>query len=537
MAMCAGRMKSSPVRGLTAPILFGVLALFVLLPAAASASSVSKSGTTLTYNAAAGETNNLVASLSGGVYTFDESGATETVGAGCTLVNAHRATCAGSGITGITINAGNMNDLAWNTTATPATITGADGNDNLIGGSGADVLIGCAGNDSLSGGAGGDVLADGFFNCAGGGNDTLDGGTGPDSIFGGPGTDTVTYASRTASVFVTLDGTANDGEVGEGDSVSADVENITGGAGGDQISGGPGANTLSGGGGDDVIVGERSPDSSGPGGNDIIIGGAGDDALNGGDGDNQILGGDGADLIQGGSGVDNIDLGAGDDEVDALDGVVDSVNCGAGSDFGQADTVDAVSPNCEGVDKLSFDDSDPGDFSDFGDDFPLDCGGGSSSDPGDGSDPSDDNFDGLGPPITGPGEGGSTGDDFGCTAFEASCSQLRISHHKVSLRHGEAAIRLRLPAAGDGGAPITCKGKLKLTLSGNARRAGAKRTKIGVASFSLRSGKSKKVEVSISRPGRRMVGRANRLQVRAAAFVRASGKSNKVASAPIVLLD
>jgi Ca2+-binding RTX toxin-like protein len=528
-------MKNSPVRGLHALTLLTVLGLFALLPALASASSVSKSGATLTYSSAAAETNHLVVSLSGGVYTFDDSGATETAGAGCTLANAHRVTCAGSGITGLTINAGDMNDLVWNTTATPATITGSNGNDNLLGNNGADVLIGCAGDDSLNGGAGADVLVDGFFNCAGGGNDTFDGGTGPDAINGGPGTDTVTYAGRTAAVFVTLDGSPNDGEAGEGDSVSTDVENITGGSGGDEISGGPGANTLSGGNGDDVIVGEQVPDSGGPGGNDSILGGAGDDALNGGDGNNLILGQDGADMVQGGSGADNIDLGTGDDEVDALDGVTDSVNCGTGSDSGQADPADTVSPSCEAVDKLSFDPGDSGDFSDFGGDFPADCGG--SSGFGDtGSGDTGDGFDGLAPTI----DSGSTddGSDAGldCASFDPGCSLLHISRHKTEVRHGEAAVRLSLPASESGGV-LTCKGKLKLSLTGTARKAAAKRVRIGVGSFSLRSGKSKKVEVSISRPGRRLIVRANRLHVRAAAFVRGGGQSSKVASAPLVLQD
>src|SRR4051812_12224220 len=122
MATYAGRIKNSPVGGLHALALATVLVLLAVSPALASASSVSKSGSTLTYNAANNETNNLVVSLSGGTYTFDDSGATETAGAGCTLTNSHRVTCAGAGITALTVNAGNMNDLSWNTTATPATI-------------------------------------------------------------------------------------------------------------------------------------------------------------------------------------------------------------------------------------------------------------------------------------------------------------------------------------------------------------------------------------------------------------------------------
>jgi Ca2+-binding RTX toxin-like protein len=542
MAENAGRMKNNPIRGSHALILGTVLALLALWPAVASASTVSKSGSTLTYNAAAGETNSVVVSLANGVYTVDDSGATIGVGAGCTTVNAHRATCPGSGVTGITINAGDGNDVAWVTAATPATITGADGNDTLIGGNANDVLIGCTGNDSLNGGGGADVLADTFFNCAGGGNDTFDGGTGPDSIYGGPGTDTVTYASRTAPVFVTLDGSANDGEAGEGDNVSPDVENITGGSGGDELSGGPGANTLSGGGGDDVIVGEANPDPSGPGGNDTILGGTGDDALNGGDGNNLIVGNDGDDMIEGGSGTDSVDAGAGDDQLDTLDGVVDSVNCGAGFDSGQADTVDAVSPSCEAVDKLTADSSDPGDFTDFGGDFPTDCGdGGSSSSGGDtGGDPGD--FDGLAATFGGDGstdsgstDTGSSSDGSDCLGLDVGCLELRVAHHKAQVHHGDVAIRVSLPAAGDGASAVTCKGKLKLSLAPTARKAGAKKVRIGSGTFSVRSGKSKKVTVAISKPGRRLIVRSSHLPVRAVAFVNGGGQSTKVSSTPIVL--
>ena len=47
----------------------------------------------------------------------------------------------------------------------------------------------------------------------------------------------MTYASRTADVSVSINGAADDGEAGEGDDVQSDVENLTGGAGADTLTG------------------------------------------------------------------------------------------------------------------------------------------------------------------------------------------------------------------------------------------------------------------------------------------------------------
>ena len=47
-------------------------------------------------------------------------------------------------------------------------------------------------------------------------------------MYGAGGIDTVTYANSTPSVFVSLDGVANDGAGGEGDNVDPTVENLVG---------------------------------------------------------------------------------------------------------------------------------------------------------------------------------------------------------------------------------------------------------------------------------------------------------------------
>lgn len=74
----------------------------------------------------------------------------------------------------------------------------------------------------------------------------------------------------------------------------------------------------------------------------LILGGAGADTLSGGDADDQIDGGGGQDRLSGGGG---------DDEIRALDGLADSVSCGAGSDRATLDAADSVDVGCEIVDR------------------------------------------------------------------------------------------------------------------------------------------------------------------------------------------
>jgi Ca2+-binding RTX toxin-like protein len=107
------------------------------------------------------------------------------------------------------------------------------------------------------------------------------------------------------AVTVTLDDVANDGAVGEGDNVGADIERVTTGSGDDSITGNAATNLLKGAGG--------------------------------------------ADVLTGGPGKDTLEGGGGNDQLAARDGVADSVRCGAGVDTATADTVDSVSSDCESV--------------------------------------------------------------------------------------------------------------------------------------------------------------------------------------------
>lgn len=195
-------------------------------------------------------------------------------------------------------------------------LNGGDGNDLLKGGNGNDRLYGNNQDDILQGGAGDDTLDGGT------GNDRLDGGEGSDGLFGGDGsdtylfndavvnqvdavneslgatgTDTLDFSSLTTAVNVDLTSTPTLATmahriVGVIAGTPAAIENVTGGAGNDQITGNAANNLLIGGAGNDTI--------SGGAGNDILLGGTGNDVLKGISGRNILIGGTGGDVLQGG---------------------------------------------------------------------------------------------------------------------------------------------------------------------------------------------------------------------------------------------
>ena len=183
-------------------------------------------------------------------------------------------------------------------------LKGGLGNDILSGGAvtGPLTISGGPGNDTISGGAGNDILN------GDDGNDVFNEGSasnGGDTFNGGAGIDRVSYASRTNSVTIKLDGTATSGETNEKDKIMADVENATGGGGDDTITGSALDNVLDGGAGIDTI--------SGGAGNDTLIGGAGNDILHGDAGDDVFDEGSAAsgdDTIVGGAGTDTVDYSA-----------------------------------------------------------------------------------------------------------------------------------------------------------------------------------------------------------------------------------
>jgi Ca2+-binding RTX toxin-like protein len=173
--------------------------------------------------------------------------------------------------------------------------------ENVTGGSAADVLTGDGAANKLKGNGGGDTLRGGNNNdnlqgdsgnddlFGDDGNDTINGGANGDDIDGGGGIDTATYTEKSVGVSVTLNGaTAATVLVnGVAEDTIRNVENLTGGSGGDSFFGDAFANVFSGGAGNDSLSGLL--------GNDNVSGGAGDDTVNGGLGIDVLAGGAGAD--------------------------------------------------------------------------------------------------------------------------------------------------------------------------------------------------------------------------------------------------
>ena len=264
--------------------------------------------------------------------------------------------------------------------ATATTLDDVDNVEIAVGGSGPDTLIAHATDGSvLRGNSGDDTLT------GGAGPDSFDGGTGADSMDGKAGADLVTYAGVAEAVTVTLnDGAANDGGVADTSGANRDatvgIEHVTGGSGNDSLTGDGGANTLDGGSGDDRLRGLLGADAliggvgsdlatyaersaadpvdvsldgaanDGAGGEADLVGadveaaegGAGNDVLTGGNNADRLLGGDGNDRLTGNGGVDTVAAGNGDDTVEVKDAVAEDIDCGAGTDGGNADLEDRL---------------------------------------------------------------------------------------------------------------------------------------------------------------------------------------------------
>jgi Ca2+-binding RTX toxin-like protein len=202
-------------------------------------------------------------------------------------------------------------------------LTGSGFNDTLVGDNRPNLFLGGAGADSIDGGGGSDTasyagttavnvsLAPGgvgpdvlvrIENLIGSDrNDTLTGnsvaniltgGAGDDLISGGAGSDTASYDGAAAGVRVSLLVTGAQNTLGAGtDTLAADIENLTGSAGNDTLSGDERANILVGGVGNDSLDGGAGLDTASyaaaSAGVTVVLaagqafGGAGDDTLAG----------------------------------------------------------------------------------------------------------------------------------------------------------------------------------------------------------------------------------------------------------------
>jgi hypothetical protein len=334
------------------------LALIACSPAAAATARVdvvtAGDVTTLllVYQADPGETNAVNVSLEpDGWYRVHDPGAAITAGVRCEPAAGGDARCFANRVE---IRTDDMNDTV---SAAPGSaierISGGSGNDTLelpsgnpiympsvAGGDGNDVLRAVdAGGARLEGGPGDDEL----FGSPG--IDVLDGGTGSDRIAGGAGPDTLANEGRLDGVTVDLAQGIATGAGGERDELTGGIENVTGSAGPDvltgngaanRIGGGPGDDTISGAGGNDELTGDAGTDTvNGDSGNDSLFGGSdysGDSApntLSGGTGRDELIGGHWKDTMDGGPGVDWFLGQGGHDVYAARDGEFDWVECGS----------------------------------------------------------------------------------------------------------------------------------------------------------------------------------------------------------------
>jgi peptidoglycan/xylan/chitin deacetylase (PgdA/CDA1 family) len=151
-------------------------------------------------------------------------------------------------------------DVTVSLTVVGGQVTGGAGTDTLIA---IENLTGGSGNDTLTGDAGSNVLDGGL------GNDTLVGGAGDDTLIGGAGNDTASYADMVGAVTASLAITGPQATGAAGSDTLVAIENLIGGAGGDNLTGNSLANILRGGAGDDILIGGA--------GNDTLDGGLGSD--------------------------------------------------------------------------------------------------------------------------------------------------------------------------------------------------------------------------------------------------------------------
>jgi len=222
--------------------------------------------------------------------------------------------------------------------------------ENLTGSDHADFLAGDDAANTLSGGAGDDALygADGADSLIGGaGDDVLIGQAGADAIDGGDGVDIIGFGYSSQAVDVNLTTGVGSGGSAAGDTY-VNIENVSGSAFADTLTGNSSDNMLRGFAGNDVLAGAGGADvldggvgidtasyaTAGAGVNadlalgsgtlgdafgdvflsvENLIGSSFGDVLTGDAGVNVISGGDGDDTIGGGAGDDVLDGGLGQD--------------------------------------------------------------------------------------------------------------------------------------------------------------------------------------------------------------------------------
>jgi Ca2+-binding RTX toxin-like protein len=152
----------------------------VLPIAAATAGTLTQSGSSYSFTAAPGEKNTFVAEYHDGYgFTFYDQTAPLSAPPGCTTSDSGNVTCPSDGITGISAQLGDGDDyFQGNDLTIPLTVDGGSGDDTIKGGDAGDTLNGAEGNDWIRGADGPDRVTGGpgddTIDIFGGGVDTLD---------------------------------------------------------------------------------------------------------------------------------------------------------------------------------------------------------------------------------------------------------------------------------------------------------------------------------------------------------------------------
>jgi Ca2+-binding RTX toxin-like protein len=334
----------------------GATVASLALASSAGASTVSVASGKLTYAAASGEVNQLQIDQGTNTFRVVDSGATITVGSGCTLVSGttSQATCPASGITSVDVAGGDQNDSLRILSSKPTTVNAGAGDDTVATGAGDDVVdLGTSASATSSFPKG----------------DSADTGAGADTVTA-RGILGVVSLGAGADTFRAL-GTTNYASYYS----SSDRNVVNGGADNDTLDASAAkryyGTTLNGNDGDDVIKAAASTNGSSAYLGNVLTGGAGNDALTGSTGGDVLQGGAGRDTYKGGAGVDVVSYsdhtaavtatldGAANDgpsgEAENVPTDVEGLYGGAGNDTLTASTTGAgtVLSGCGGNDTLT----------------------------------------------------------------------------------------------------------------------------------------------------------------------------------------
>ena len=173
--------------------------------------------------------------------------------------------------------------------------------ENIIGSSYNDTIIGTNADNVILAGNGNDTIVTNG-SSASSGYDEIDGGSGD--------RDLITYENSGLTSKITVD--LRNSEVqdsGAGKIKIKNIEDVSGAAGADLITGNDSDNILKGLAGNDTLIGNGGNDSLyGGADNDTLYGGDGNDLLEGEAGNDLLIGNAGSDTIRGGEGIDTVDF-------------------------------------------------------------------------------------------------------------------------------------------------------------------------------------------------------------------------------------